>query len=191
MLQNQEQEINIVGASKKSSLIGVFLIVLSLSVYILFVRPMSEVVATVEGDVFTKSEEISKLSEEIKNYKEYEEKLDLSTEVNKQEVFKAVPIEMNQDEVIEDVINIADTYDITLNSISFSKGGSEQEGVNSLMINASFIGNYNDLVDFLEGIEQNPRVFRVNSISVQISKLDISNLERASFSLAIETFYQN
>lgn len=190
MLENQEKEINLAGSSKKSTLIGVFLIVLALAVYMLLIRPFVEQSAVLKTNIVAKGEELAKVGEEIKNYKDFEEKLNLSTEVNKQEVFKAIPSQMRQDEVIEDIINIADTYDITLNSISFSKGGSGQDSVKSLVVNASFIGNYNDLVDFLEGIEQNPRVFKVNSISVQINKLDISKLERASFSLAIETFYQ-
>lgn len=191
MLGNQEKEINVVGFSKKSSLFGVFLIVLSIAVYMLFTNVISDGVSIMKIDLAKSNEELSGLNGEIQKYKEFEEKLDLATVVNKQEVLNAVPIAMAQDQVIENVINIADTYDITLNSISFSKGGGNQEGVKSLVVNASFIGNYNDLVDFLEGIEQNSRIFKVSSISVQISKLDISKIERASFSLAIETFYQD
>ncbi len=190
MLGNQEKEIALVGDSRRSSLVGVLLIVLSLAAYMLFISPFSEKVDVLNADIVTKNEELVKISDQIKSYKDSQANLKLSTEVERLEVLKAVPAEMRQDEVIEDIINIAKTYDITLSSISFSKAGSEQSGVKSLVVNASFIGNYNDLIDFLEGIEGNPRVFNVNSISVQISKLEISDIERASFSLAIETFYQ-
>ena len=82
-------------------------------------------------------------------------------------------------------------YDIELHSISFGKGQVNEQGVASLRISASFEGNYLDLTDFLEGLEQNARLFIVDSISVQVSQAEISNIERANFSLTIEAFFQN
>ena len=45
-------------------------------------------------------------------------------------------------------------------------------------------------MDFLEGIENNGRLFKVNSINVQLSTLDLLGFERATFTLTMEAFYQ-
>lgn len=191
MLNQTDHEITLTGPSKKSSFFGALFIVVALAAYVLFIRPISERVDALEADTQKKSTELEEINTKIKDFKNFESDLKLSTEVQRLEVLKAVPTEMNQDEVIEDIIEIAKTYDIELNSISFSRGGTNKEAVKSLVVNASFLGNYLDLIDFLEGLEQNARVLKVNSINVQISKLDISKIERASFSLSIETFFQN
>lgn len=188
---DKDQEIRLTGTSKKSSFVGALLIVVALAAYILFLRPISERVDVLQANVEAKSVELKDIDGQIADFKGFESDLKLTTEVQRLEVLKAVPTEMNQDEVIQDIIKIAETYDIELSSISFSKGNTSKDAVKSLVVNASFLGNYLDLIDFLEGVEQNARVLKVNSINVQISKLDVSKLERASFSLSIETFFQN
>lgn len=102
----------------------------------------------------------------------------------------AVPKGLNQDEVIRNLIEVADNYDIDLNAINFARANTNFDGVGLLKINASFEGNYSDLIDFLSGLEDSERLFKVNSINVQIADTSISGLSRANFSLAIDTFYQ-
>lgn len=191
LAQNQnDKEIGFKNSSNSASLIGVLGIVLAISAFVFFVRPLSSDVAAIKADVTAKTDETAKLKAQIDELKSSEDSLNLTTEVARLETLKAIPPEMNQDEVIRDLIEIAGTYDVTLHSISFAKGFNDQEGIGTLRVSSSFEGDYTDLMDFLEGLEQNARVFKVDSISVQVNKLDISDVERASFSLSIETFFQ-
>lgn len=184
-----KNDIEIKSPSRAGSLIGVLLILATIVGYFFFTKPMGANVSTIEADISSKTTEIETIQEQISTFETAEEELGISSEVQKLESLRAIPAEMNQDEVIKDIINITEIYDIELRSLSFGKGSSPYEGVDSLRINASFEGNYNDLVSFLEGIEQNPRLFKIESINVQISELEILSIQRASFSLSFEAFY--
>lgn len=186
-----EPEIEIKTHSKFKPLIGVLLVLISLAGYVFITRGISSDLEVIKVDISTKESEAVDLQGKIDAYKQAEENLDLSTEVERLEILKTVPTEMQQDEVIRDLVDIAETYDTNLHSLSFSKGDSGKEGVSVLRINASMEGNYTDLTRFLQGIEENARMLRVNSISVQISVLDVSEIKRATFTLSMEAFFQN
>lgn len=187
----QGNDIGVGSRSSKKPLIGVFLIVLAIAGYSFYTRPLANFNNEIQADISSKSAEVETLEAQVETLKKAKEEFNLSSEVERIESLKAIPLELNQDEVIDDLTEIAENYDITLHSISFGKGQVSEQGVGSLRISASFEGNYLDLTDFLEGLEQNARLFIVDSISVQVSQAEISNIERANFSLTIEAFFQN
>lgn len=191
MLQhNPDKEIELRPDSRKTQLFGLLLLVFAIVGYVVFLRPLSAQIDTIKTDLVTKTGQVDTLKLQIDEFEKAEKELELGTEVQRIEILKAIPIELDQDEVIRDIVEIAETYDIELKSISFGKGGTKHDGVGALRISASFEGNYTDLTDFLEGLEQNARLFKVDSISVQINKLDITDVERANFALTIESFFQ-
>lgn len=175
--------------SRAGTLIGVLLILAVIVGYFFYTKPLGADISVVEDDISAKTGEIEVLKQQIADFESAEEELGISTEVQKLESLRAIPADMRQDEVIKDIINITETYDTGLKSLSFGEGSSGYEGINSLRINASFEGNYSDLVSFLEGIEQNPRIFKIESINIQLDELDILNLKRATFSLSMEAFF--
>ena len=77
------------------------------------------------------------------------------------EISQKIPLGINQDEMIRDLINIAKNNDIEITSISFSKGMSANPEIGTLKINSGFEGNYSDLLNFLKSIEQNSRFLNV------------------------------
>lgn len=176
--------------SNKGTLFGVLLFLAAICLYVFVARPLSADLQVMKADIVSKNEQIDELQEKLGQLQAAEEELDITSEVERIESLKAVPVGVQQDEVIRDILEIADDNDVSLNSISFGKSGSQEDGVSSLTIAASFAGNYADLTSFLEGLEQNDRLFKVDSISVQVSRLDISDIERANFSLSISAFYQ-
>lgn len=188
--QNPDKEIELRPDSRKTQLFGLLLLVFAIVGYVVFLRPLSSQIDTLKTDLVTKTGQVDTLKLQIDEFEKAEKELELGTEVQRLEILKAVPTELDQDEVIRDIVEIAETYDIELKSISFGKGGTKHDGVGALRISASFEGNYTDLTDFLEGLEQNARLFKVDSISVQINKLDITDIERANFALTIESFFQ-
>lgn len=186
-----EKEIRLVDNSSKAPLFGALLLVIAIAGYALLIRPLSANLQLAKADLLAKNVQLEELKSRLDFLNQAEQDLDLTTEVKRQESLKAVPVLMQQDKVIRDLIEIAKNNGIQLHSISFSRGSTSREGIGSLRISSSFEGNYLDLTDFLEALEENGRTFKVESISVQVSKLDISDVERANFSLTIETFYQN
>lgn len=186
-----EKEIRLVDSSSKAPLIGALLLVMAIAGYVLLIRPVSNELDAVKTDITTKNTELAELKERLDFLNQAEKDLELTTEVQRLASLKAVPVSIKQDEVIKNLIDIAKNNDIELHSISFSKGSTSKDGIGSLRISSSFEGNYLNLTDFLKALEENGRIFKVESISVQVAKLDISDVERVNFSLSIETFYQN
>ncbi|MBI5753595.1 type 4a pilus biogenesis protein PilO [Candidatus Peregrinibacteria bacterium] len=185
-----EQEIRFADSSNKTSLIGVLMIVLALAGYTFFARPVSGDLDTMKAGLATKDVTLQNLKTQLDTLNKSKEDLQLTNEVQRVKSVEAVPVGINEDQVIKDIVKIAKDNNVTLHSISFAKGSSSKEGIGSLRISSTFEGNYQDLTNFLQGLEQNSRVFRVDSISVQINKLEISAIERASFSLSIDTYFQ-
>ncbi len=191
MLQEKANpEIEFQNNGKTSTLIGVFLILAAISFYVFYLSGVKSHIDTTKTDLVAKQSELSVIQAELSEFKKAENDLNVSTEVQRSEVSKSIPLGVKQDELIKDVIEISEVNDIILNSLSFGKGGLNEDGVGSVRINASFEGNYTDLVSFLESIEQNSRFLKVSSINVQLNKLEISDSTRATFSLAMEAFYQ-
>ncbi len=175
---------------KVTSLIGVLLLIGSVAAYAFFVRPMWEDYGSAKADITTKEDKVSELSEKLDSYKNAEKTMDLETEVQKLTLLKSVPIGVNQDEVIEDLVDIAEEHEISLRSVSFGLSDGFYESVGALRINASFEGVYGDLITFLKGIETNSRLFKVTSISVQVSQFEDLDVKQVTFSLSIDAFYQ-
>lgn len=187
---NKQNEIEIKSRSRSGTLIGVFLILVSIAGYVFFTNGLSEEVNATRIDLDAKNGKISQLEAEVNKLETAKEDLDLTSGVKIFEVTKSIPPNIDQDEVIRDILEIADANKVTMNSLSFGKGGTDKEAIGSLRINSSFEGDYNDLVNFLKSVEQNGRLFVVNSISVQLNSGGLSGIQRANFSLSIEAFYQ-
>ena len=174
---------------KVLSLVGVVLLIGSVAAYAFYVRPLWDNFGEVKADITSQEEHIDELQGKIESIEDAEKKMDLGTEVEKVTLLNSIPVGLNQDEVIEDVIKIAGVYDIELRSISFGLAEGYYDDVGVLRVNASFEGNYGDLINFLEGIEENARMLKVSSVNVQISRLEDLDIKRVTFSLSIDAFY--
>lgn len=176
--------------TKKSPLFGVLFILLSLALYVFYAKGLAAQHSVAKADLDAKLQELQLLQSKEDAVKNAQTELDLTSSVEQFTSIAAVPTNIDQDEVLKTVVETAKTYDIVLKSVSFSRSESSEEGVGVLKINSSFEGSYGDLLSFLGGLEGNERLFKVNSISVQINRSSLSDLERANFSLNIDTFYQ-
>lgn len=185
-----KSDIKFRGVSRKGPIIGVLLILIAIAGYTFFTRGLSAEVSGLKADISSTVVSIEEFKVKLAEFEQAEEELGLATEVQRRETLKSIPSEMDQDDVIRDVVNIAEGNEIELNSISFGQGSTDEVEVGALRINASFEGNYNDLINFLRGIEQNARFLRVSSISVQINKVDVLDILRANFSLSMEAYFQ-
>ncbi len=176
--------------SSSSSFIGIFAIIIAVVFYAFFARDLAANRDAIAVDLDKKNAELEVFQNEEVAIADAQEELQLTGTVEQFTSLAAVPAGLNQDDVIRGVVEVAENYDILLNAVNFARSNSNLPGVGVLKINASFEGNYSDLIDFLSGLEQSERLFKVNSINVQIADTSISGLSRANFSLAIDTFYQ-
>ena len=190
MLGEEKNEIEIKKQSSGKSLVGVLLILVSVGVYVFWISPMKANLAVTKTDISSQEALKGILQEKIDFMEKAKSELGLDSEVKRSETLKAIPTEMLQDEVIRDLIKILDKHDVELNSIGFGNSGSEFENIGVLRVTASFDGSYSDLEDFLRSVETNPRIFQVETISVQVDDL-ATGFKRVGFSLSINVFYQN
>ncbi|MBD3330556.1 type 4a pilus biogenesis protein PilO [Candidatus Peregrinibacteria bacterium] len=176
--------------SKAKPFLGAFFILLSLIVFVLVSRTFVSQADSAEESLSQKQTEYQELLAKINSFEADKEELDLTSDVQRLNVSKAIPVGLNQDTVIENITNVAEENGIQLNSIGFGRGGVLSEGIGVLRVNASFEGDFDDLISFLEGIEGNERLMKVNSISVQLSAFEVAGIRRTNFSLSIESYYQ-
>lgn len=187
--KQQQTETKPYRKSQTKSFVGVFMILVAVSLYVFMLKPVSLAVDEKEQEVLTRQSEVNVLQEKIDSFKKQEEDLQLNDE-KKRAILSAIPIGINQDEVIRDVVEVATKNDITLRSISFSKNSTGQNNVNVLRVSASFEGSYTDLINFLQGVEGNQRRFMIGSISVQMTAQSSTMTDRVAFSLTMDSFYQ-
>lgn len=183
-------EIGLKNGSRAAPLIGVILIFLAVTAWIFFVRPFWQGVDGLKADVFQKNQELDKLKTQVADMEKAENSLGLSSELERLEMLRSIPIGLKQDEAIKDIVQLAKDNRVELTSIGFGKGMTDKAKIGALQVSASFDGTYEDLIGFLKALEQNARMFTVNSISVQLIDTDVVGLKRAVFALAMNTFYQ-
>jgi|GEM_PF-888862 len=172
------------------SAVGALLIVLSVAFYFIFTTQLKEKFDVAKAEVTVKEAKLTELNGEIGKYQEAQKKMGVETEVQKVALVNSIPVGLNQDKVIEDLYKIAKANEIDLKSLSFGVSEGVYSAVGALRINSSFEGNYSDLINFLEGIEDNLRLFKVSSVNVQINEGEEGESKRVTFSLTIDAYYQ-
>lgn len=188
--KDAHSETKLAPSSNKSNLVAAIIVLFVLVGYAFFVRPLASDVAAMRDVLANAQNDLDELEGQVALFDGAQKKLNLSTEVERLEILKSVPVGVNQDGVIKDLIKMVENNDIQLSSLSFGKSSSARNGVGVLRINASFQGNFNDLTDFLTDIEQNARMLQVRTINVQIGQALLEGLKRVNFSLAMDAFYQ-
>jgi len=189
--QNENKNVHY-GRKKKSSLgtiVGVVFIFAAFVIYNVFVGALKEGISTANAAIDADQARIATIEETIASYEGARQELDLSSEVKLMDSLNSIPERMYQDRVILDVLKLSDDNDIEMNSITFGQGSFGTIG--ALRINASFSGNYGDLINFLEDVEGNGRLFKVNSVTIQMGNESILELKRVNFSVSMEAFYQS
>lgn len=182
-VQFEEKSVN------KSFFVGILLILVVIFAYTFLVAPISENVAILKSSVDEKKAIVSVLNADIKAIKDAKLQLGESSEVERSNILKMIPVGPNQDDVIRTITTQSQKHDVLMNSLSFSNVPSKKVGVGVLKVNASFESAYADLPVFLKDLEQASRLLKVDSLNVQVSRLALAG-ERVNFSLTMEAYYQ-
>lgn len=107
-----------------------------------------------------------------------------TSEATKAALVKAVPVGLSQDELILELTELADDADFDLNAMNFSTAIDQVLG-NTLIVAANFSGSVDDLIKFLQSIENADRLIQVTSLNVQLT-----STEDVVFNLNLEAYYQ-
>jgi len=172
-------------------IVGVSMVVISGAFYFIFTTNLKQSFDSAKADVLARETSMAELNSVIESAKAAEKKMDVETEVKKNEILNSIPVGVRQDGIIEDLYDIAKTNDVELRSVSFGTAEGVYENVSALTINASFEGNYSDLINFLKSIEENKRFLKVSSVNVQVADVVGEDFKRVTFSLSMSAFYQD
>lgn len=193
-------------------IIAAILIIAVVATGIFFINPLRDQIIELKEAKGEKSVQLAELEEEYKKLKKIAENLP-TEKVAQRKLLYAIPETLNQDLLIKSIKKIAEKNEIFFSSISFSiaKDSNLGEGISAVRISATFKGSYDDLINFLEAIEESRREIVVKSINVQIEEPEkteevleeteaIEVLEEtektkeeelyASFSLNMEAYFQ-
>ncbi len=173
---------------KTSTFLSLLSVVLLLAVVLgvlFFINPMQAQIDDLSASLQTKETEVADLSAKIADLTAMQDELGVSG-VSQEKLLLSVPEGAEQDELIKDLSGVANSAGVDLHGMSFSMIEGDVSGV--ITISASFDGDYEDLMGFLEELEGNTRKINVKSISVQLSEEDA--VAKASFSLLMEAYYQ-
>lgn len=185
-------------------IIAAILIIAVVTTSIFFINPLRAKITELKEAKGEKTVQLTELEEEYKRLKNIAENLP-EGEVEQRKLLYAIPATLNQDLLIKNIKKIAEKNEIFFSSISFSIGKDSDlgESISTVRISATFRGSYDDLVNFLEAVEENRREIVVKSINVQIEEAEeteeIARTEKveetekelyASFSLNMEAYFQ-
>lgn len=166
-----------------SQLVSVLLLIAIAVGAFVFVGPLRTNVSELKVQVENAGVELQALNDEKDRLSAMAAQIG-DSESSKDELLDAIPVGENQDAIINELDKLADEKGITMNSLNFSTSSDEEFG-NILNISANFAATYENLLGFLQQIENADRLFKVNSLNVQLS-----NTTDAVFNLNLQAYYQ-
>ncbi|MBU2524615.1 type 4a pilus biogenesis protein PilO [Patescibacteria group bacterium] len=180
--------------------VSIVLFLIVISGVIFYVLPLADALERYNAENATQKVQLTELNEKLTELQTYEKTY---KSVDASKLLAEVPEEINQSGLIEDFHKIAGANNIIYSSLSFGLQRSVDPGINAVTVHASFEGDYDDLQNFLKGLEVNGRKMIVKNIGVQlgetveVEKIDSTTDEKvmelkknAVFTLTIEAYYQ-
>ena len=171
------------------TLAGTGLVLISLMVGVFFLQPLRADVESLSQTLDIQQTEYDALQAEIASFIQRETLLP-QAESERQKLLAAAPVGLNQDQLIEDLYAIASQVGISLNSISFSLQQGEVNAANTILMSGNFTGQYDDLQTLLKALESNERLFKLESIGVQLGEVTEEGYTM-TFTLSLEAYYQD
>ncbi|MBU1445648.1 hypothetical protein KKD70_00075 [Patescibacteria group bacterium] len=105
-------------------------------------------------------------------------------EVTKKDFLYLIPEDIEQDQIIETFANISEENKVSINSMSFGIGLEPDAAINMLNISLNVSGAHQNLISFIEGLEESGRKFKVETLSVQILENKLENM-----SISIKSYF--
>lgn len=169
--------------ARSSQLISILLLLLIVLGSVFFVVPLRDNIAELRADKATDAEVLVLLQTEYDSLNALSEEISKS-EATQEALKKAVPAGVDQDDLILELVDIAESAGFEARVMSFSLRTDKDYG-NAVGVSMSLAGDYDDLIEFLQLIEGADRLMQVDSISVQLT-----STSTITFSVSLEAYYQ-
>lgn len=166
----------------------IFIIILAGGLY--FVKPLWQEVDSVKTEIFNLQQQKEELLKQNLDLQDLQKSLESSSEISKQTTLDAIPERFEQNKLLDDLTNLAQKANVTLNGVSFSLAGNSQDKIKKATVSVNVTSSDNALIEFLRAVENNTRKLVVKSITVQTGKTDAGAM-RVNFNLNMETYYQS
>lgn len=163
------------------------LLILALLIGLFVWQPVRGQVSILSSEVDTAKSELNQLTSELADLVALEADLPIA-ESERERILASVPEGLNQDEIIESLSDLAAEVGVSLNAMTFGLQTSQDSGADVVSVVSNFTGEYADLINLLQAIENSDRLFKVTAISVQLG--DQSSEQQMTFSVSIEAYYQ-
>lgn len=166
----------------------IFLIILGGGLY--YVSPLWSEVDGLKTEVFSLQQQKDTFSKQYQDLQDLQKSLNASSEVSQQTTLASIPERFEQDKLLQDLTDLAQKANVTLNGVNFSLAGNTQDKIKRATVNVNVTSSDTALIDFLRAVEGNTRKLVVKSITVQTGKTD-TGATRVNFNLNMETYYQD
>lgn len=173
--------------NRSQHFVAFLLIILLVIGVFVFLNPLRSSLSDLRSARDSLLETNQALEGQLADLQEAQMQLENTSEVKQSEFLDAIPPNILQDRLIQDITAIAKEHGITLFGLQFGLRDLQSDP-KEITISASFQGNYVDLIDFLKDVESNRRRIHVRSISVQL--LPETNGLSVNFSLDMTAYYQ-
>ncbi|MCC6643539.1 type 4a pilus biogenesis protein PilO [Candidatus Peregrinibacteria bacterium] len=174
--------------NQKSNVFSLLLLLLIVAIGLFWFKPNWDEVSALQVTETAKATQKDALAKQIQELKDAQANLAGTSEINQATVLTAIPENYGQDQLINQIVDIAKKNDVNLSSISFSVQTNSQDAIKKSTISLSMTGSEADLLRLLRGLESNPRKLVVRNVTVQLGRTE--NLERANFNISMDAFYQ-
>lgn len=171
-----------------STVIAGILLVLAMVLGLFVWSPTRNEVATMQTDLADAESKLADLQKDLDELQTLEETLPVNDK-ERAGILAAVPVGLNQDDLVTDLNEIATNANVNLNSMTFSLQNVEGATANIVSVVCNLTGNYEDLGRLLEAFENNDRLFKVVSIGVQLGDITAEG-QQMTFSVSLEAYYQ-
>lgn len=147
-------------------------------------QPMGEDVKSLKNQTSKLSEEIQTINTQLQEIT----RIQREEQNQQQELARRIPLQNQQENLIRDIQSIRTKSGFGYESISFRKGKNPVLGLPELKISFSTEGNKQNLLSFLELIEENERFLGMENLSITTRQEGSTPV--VSFSVSLYAFYQ-
>ncbi|MBD3270234.1 type 4a pilus biogenesis protein PilO [Candidatus Peregrinibacteria bacterium] len=179
---------NLNGAKKKYALINLLLLAALIVVLFAWTLPVNGEVSELNEELRQEIAVKENLENRLDEIRGAGENLDSASEIERSRIFTAIPENLRQDQLIDQINNIARKNQVSISSISFGIPVGSEDSIKKATINISLSAEQKDLINFLKDIENNPRKLVVNSVTVQFSTVD--DIDVINFNISMDAYYQ-
>jgi len=169
--------------SNGKTILGVIILITVVVGIFMFLLPKKNEFNTNSTQLIQKQTELTKLKTQLSKIENLESEFS-GGEVTKKDFLYLIPNDVEQDQVIETLAKISDDNKVAINSMSFGLGLDSNSGINMLNITLNVSGAHQNLIAFIENLENGGRKFKVETLSVQILENRLENM-----SISIKSYF--